>query len=34
MNVSLPRALAGAGQVRIALSVDDHPANTVTLTIQ
>jgi len=34
VNVSLPRGLAGAGVVRLELSVDGHPANTVTLTIQ
>ena len=34
VNVLLPRALAGAGVVRIELTVDGHPANAVTLIIQ
>lgn len=34
VNVTLPRALEGAGVVRLELSVDDHPANTVALRIQ
>jgi len=33
VNVSLPHALAGAGQVSIHLTVDGHPANTITLII-
>jgi len=34
VNVSLPHGLAGAGVVRLELSVDGHPANTVALTIR
>jgi uncharacterized protein (TIGR03437 family) len=34
VNVLLPRALAGAGVVRIELTVDGRPANAVTLIIQ
>jgi uncharacterized protein (TIGR03437 family) len=30
----LPRSLAGAGEVKIALSVDGVPANVVTVNIQ
>jgi uncharacterized protein (TIGR03437 family) len=34
INVSLPHTLAGAGSVTINLTVDGHPANTVTLVIR
>ena len=34
VNILLPHALAGAGLVRIELSADGHPANTVTILIQ
>jgi uncharacterized protein (TIGR03437 family) len=34
VNVALPRALAGAGQVTVTLTVDGHAANSVTVHIR